>query len=57
MHEQDKAILKSLVERGLGGRSRGVGGERGLEALLQAFEATPAEADEIREYADPAHAR
>ena len=51
MHEQDTAILKSLVSVAWAdGRISGEETEV-LEALLQAFEATPDEAAAIREYA------
>jgi tellurite resistance protein len=51
MHEQDGAILKSLVSVAWAdGRVSGEETEL-LEALLQAFEATPEEAAALREYA------
>ena len=51
MHEQDKAILKSLVS--VAWADGRVSGEETdvLEALLQAFEATEEEAAVLREYA------
>jgi tellurite resistance protein len=51
MHEQDTAILKSLVS--VAWADGRVSGEENdvLEALLQAFEATEEEAAQIREYA------
>ena len=51
MHEQDTAILKSLVS--VAWADGRVSGEEKdvLEALLQAFEATDEEAAQIREYA------
>ena len=51
MHEQDTAILKSLVSVAWAdGRVTGEETEL-IEALLQAFEATPEEAASIRDYA------
>jgi len=51
MHEQDRAILKSLVS--VAWADGRVSSEETdvLEALVQAFEATPEEARELREYA------
>jgi len=51
MHEQDSAILKSLVSVAWAdGRVSGEETEL-IEALLQAFQASPEEADRLREYA------
>ena len=51
MHEQDKAILKSLVS--VAWADGRVTSEETdvLEAILQAFEATPEDAQEMRTYA------
>jgi tellurite resistance protein len=51
MHEQDTAILKSLVSVAWADGRVSVEEQEVLEALLQAFEATPEEADRIRDYA------
>ena len=51
MHEEDKAILKSLVSVAWAdGRVTGEESEI-IEAILQAFDATPEDAAEMREYA------
>ena len=51
MHEQDTAILKSLVSVAWAdGRVSNEESEL-IEALLQAFQASPEEAAELREYA------
>jgi tellurite resistance protein len=51
MHEQDTAILKSLVSVAWAdGRVSNEESEL-IEALLQAFEASPEEAAELRDYA------
>lgn len=51
MHEQDKAIVKSLI--GIAWADGRVATEEAevIEALLQAFGANESEADELREYA------
>lgn len=52
MHDQDKAILKSLVAVAWAdGKLAGEEKEM-LEALVAAFNASDAEADEIRKYAE-----
>jgi tellurite resistance protein len=51
MHEQDKAILKSLVSVAWADGRLASEESEVLEALLQAFEATAEDAGEIREYA------
>jgi tellurite resistance protein len=51
MHEQDKAIVKSLVSVAWADGKVTFEETEVLEALLQAFEATPEEAVEIRQYA------
>lgn len=51
MHEQDKAILKSLVSVAWADGRMASEENEVLEALLQAFEATGEEAGEIRAYA------
>jgi tellurite resistance protein len=51
MHEQDKAILKSLVSVAWADGRMASEENEVLEALLQAFEASAEEALEIREYA------
>ena len=51
MHEQDKAILKSLVSVAWADGRVSHEETEVLEALLQAFEATDSEATELREYA------
>jgi tellurite resistance protein len=51
MHEQDKAILKSLVSVAWADGRISSEEHEVLEALLQAFEVTPEDAAEIREYA------
>ena len=51
MHEEDKAIVKSLVSVAWADGKVTFEETEVLEALLQAFEATPEEAVEIREYA------
>lgn len=51
MHEQDKAILKSLVTVAWADGKFANEEKEMLEALIAAFGATEAEAQEIREYA------
>jgi tellurite resistance protein len=51
MHEQDKAIVKSLVSVAWADGKVTFEETEVLEALLQAFDATREEAAEIREYA------
>jgi tellurite resistance protein len=51
MHEQDKAILKSLVSVAWADGRMASEETEVLEALLQAFEATGEESEEIRAYA------
>jgi len=51
MHEEDKAIVKSLVSVAWADGKVTFEETEVLEALLQAFDATPEEAVEIREYA------
>ena len=51
MHEQDKAIVKSLVSVAWADGKVTSEEHEVLEALLQAFEANREEADEIRSYA------
>jgi prepilin-type processing-associated H-X9-DG protein len=51
MHEQDRAILKSLVSVAWADGHVSSEETEIIEALLQAFEANPEEAAEIREYA------
>jgi tellurite resistance protein len=51
MHEEDKAIVKSLVSVAWADGKVTFEETEVLEALLQAFDAKPAEAAEIREYA------
>lgn len=51
MHEQDKAILKSLVSVAWADGRITVEENEVIDALLQAFELTPADAAEMRDYA------
>ena len=51
MHDQDKAILKSLVSVAWADAKVTSEESQMLEGLLQAFEAAPDEADDLREYA------
>jgi tellurite resistance protein len=51
MHEQDSAILKSLVSVAWADGRVSAEETEILEALLQAFEATPEDAAQIRDYA------
>src|SRR3954449_12639524 len=51
MHEEDRAILKSLVSVAWADGRVSEEETEILEALLQSFEATPEESAEIREYA------
>jgi tellurite resistance protein len=51
MHEEDKAILKSLVSVAWADGRISEEETEVLEALLQAFEATPEEMDEVRSFA------
>ena len=51
MHEQDMAIVKSLVSVAWADGKVTFEETEVLEALLQAFEANPQEATEIRQYA------
>jgi tellurite resistance protein len=52
MHDQDKAILKSLVAVAWADGRVTSEEHEVLEALLQAFAATPEEATELRAYAE-----
>src|SRR5689334_21101222 len=51
MHEQDRAILKALVSVAWADGKVSTEETEVLEALFQAFEATPEEQAELREYA------
>jgi tellurite resistance protein len=51
MHDQDKAMLKSLVSVAWADGKLAVEEKEMLEALIAAFNANDAEAQEIREYA------
>jgi tellurite resistance protein len=51
MHDQDKAIIKSLVSVAWADGRFATEEEEVIEALLQAFGATREEADDIRTYA------
>lgn len=51
MHEQDKAIVQSLVSVAWADGSFGQKEQEMLEGLLQAFGASEEEAQELREYA------
>jgi tellurite resistance protein len=52
MHEQDKAILKSLVSVAWADGRVAHEETEILEALLQAFQASEGESDELRRYAE-----
>jgi len=51
MHEQDKAILKSLVSVAWADGTFELREHQMLDALIESFGASKAEADEIRDYA------